>query len=119
MTGSMTSMQRTLTTMGFKEPDRVPWFLLCTMHGARELGIPIQTYFSTPEYVAKGQVIIQKKYDSDCYYAFFSAAAEAGAWGSDIIYRNDGPPNAGQPVIRSPEDIEKLEKPAAPAAPAP
>lgn len=111
MTGTMTPMQRTLATMGFKEPDRVPWFLLCTMHGARELGLPIPTYFSKAEYVAKGQLALQKKYDSDCYYAFFSAAAEAEAWGGSIIYREDGPPNAGQPVIRTPEDIERIEVP--------
>ena len=111
MSDTMTSMQRTLAAMSFKEPDRVPWFLLCTMHGARELGLPIQTYFSKPEYVAKGQVLLQKKYGSDCYYAFFSAAAEAGAWGSDIIYREDGPPNAGRPVIKTPEDIDRIEVP--------
>jgi uroporphyrinogen decarboxylase len=111
MTGTMTPMQRTLATMGFKEPDRVPWFLLCTMHGARELGLPIETYFSQAEHVAKGQVLLQKKYNNDCYYAFFSAAAEAEAWGGTIIYREDGPPNAGPPVIRTPEDIERIEVP--------
>jgi uroporphyrinogen decarboxylase len=111
MTGTMTSMQRTLTTMGFNEPDRVPWFLLCTMHGAKELGLPLRTYFSKPEYVAEGQVRIQKKYQSDCFYALFYAAAEAEAWGSDVIFREDGPPNAGMPVIRTPEDIERIEVP--------
>lgn len=107
----MTSMQRTLATMGFKEPDRVPWFLLCTMHGAKELGLPIRTYFSKPEYVAEGQVRLQKKYKSDCFYPLFYAAAEAEAWGSEVIFRDDGPPNAGQPVIRKPEDIERIEVP--------
>ncbi len=111
MTGTMTPMQRTLTSMSFKEPDRVPWFLLCTMHGARELGLPLKEYFSKPEYVARGQVAIRKRYDCDCYYAFFSAAAEAEAWGGEILYRDDGPPNSGSPVIRKPEDIETIEIP--------
>lgn len=35
----MTSLQRVLTTLGHKEPDRVPLFLLLTMHGAKELGL--------------------------------------------------------------------------------
>lgn len=111
MTGTMTPMQRTLAAMSFKEPDRVPWFLLCTMHGARELGLPLTEYLAKPEYVARGQIAIRKRYDSDCYYGFFSAAAEAGAWGSEILYRNDGPPNAGSPVIRTPEDIETIGVP--------
>jgi len=111
MTATMTPMQRTLAAMSFKEPDRVPWFLLCTMHGARELGLPLPEYFSKPEYVARGQIAIRKKYNSDCYYAFFSAAAEAEAWGGEILYRDDGPPNSGRPVIEKPEDIEKIEVP--------
>ncbi len=111
MTTAMTPMQRTLAAMSFKEPDRVPWFLLCTMHGARELGLPLQEYFSKPEYVARGQLAIRKRYDSDCYYAFISAATEAEAWGGEILYREDGPPNSGSPVIRKSEDIEKIEIP--------
>jgi len=38
---SMTSMERVLTTLSHKEPDRVPLFLLATMHGAKELGLSI------------------------------------------------------------------------------
>jgi uroporphyrinogen decarboxylase len=39
---SVTSMQRVLTTLGHQEPDRVPFFLLLTMHGAKELGLSLQ-----------------------------------------------------------------------------
>jgi uroporphyrinogen decarboxylase len=115
---TMTPMERVLATMGHKEPDRVPLFLLMTMHGAKELGLPIRTYFSKPEYVAEGQVRLQKKYGGDCFYPLFYAAAEAEAWGSETIFREDGPPNAGAPVIRRPEAIEKLEVPVIEECPA-
>ena len=111
MTGTMTSMQRTLVTLGHSEPDRVPLFLLCTMHGAKELGFSIREYFSRPEYVVKGQVQLQKKYQGDCYYPFFYAAIEIEAWGGDVIYRDDGPPNAGPPIICSHGEIESVEPP--------
>jgi len=52
---TITSLQRVLTTLGHKEPDRVPFFLLVTMHGAKELGMSIKEYFSRSEYVAEGQ----------------------------------------------------------------
>ena len=111
MVGEMTPLERTMTAIGQKEPDRVPLFLLTTMHGAKELGTSIQEYFSKWENVVKGQTILQKKYGSDCYYGFFYASAEVEAWGGDVIYIADGPPNAGRPIIRSPEDIGSIEVP--------
>jgi uroporphyrinogen decarboxylase len=111
MSGTMTSLERTLTALGQKEPDRVPLFLLTTMHGAKELGLTIREYFSRAENVVKGQVLLQKKYESDCYYPFFYAAIETEAWGVDTIFIEDGPANAGRPVIASFEEIESIEVP--------
>jgi uroporphyrinogen decarboxylase len=111
MTAEMTSLQRVLTTLGHKEPDRVPLFLLVTMHGAKELGLSIEEYFSKAEYVVEGQLRLRKKYRNDCIYSFFYAPVEVEAWGSDVIYREDGPPNSGTPIIRQPEDILSIEPP--------
>ncbi|NMB78138.1 MAG: methylcobamide--CoM methyltransferase MtbA [Methanomicrobiales archaeon] len=111
MTATMTPLERTLTALGQKEPDRVPFFLLTTMHGAKELNLSIREYYSKGENVIKGQVALQKKYDSDCYYPFFYASAETEAWGGDVIYINDGPPNAGRPIISEHQEIESIEVP--------
>ena len=67
----MTSLERVLTTIGQKEPDRVPYFLLLTMHGAKELKISIKDYFSKGENVYEGQVKLREKFGHDCYYTFF------------------------------------------------
>ena len=107
----MTPMQRVLTALSHKEPDRVPLFLLTTMHGAKELGMSIKEYFSDAENVARGQIILQKKYRSDCYYPFFYAPIEIEACGGEVIYSEDGPPNSGTPFIRNPEQILSLELP--------
>jgi len=107
----MTPLQRVLTTLGHKEPDRVPLFLLLTMHGAKELGMSLQEYFSSGENVAEGQVRLRTKYEHDCYYPFFYAAVEVEAWGGGVIYQPDGPPNAGAPIIRDMADILKLDPP--------
>ncbi|MFO8236196.1 MAG: uroporphyrinogen decarboxylase family protein [Bacteroidales bacterium] len=107
----MTPMERVLTTLSHNEPDRVPLFLLLTMHGARELGLSIKDYFSKAENVAEGQIRMQKKFGSDCYYPFFYASIEVEAFGAEVIYREDGPPNAGPPIINDLTDIKKLEAP--------
>ncbi len=110
-TQGMNSMQRVLTTLSHKEPDRVPLFLMLTMQGAKELGMSLKEYFSKAENVVRGQVLMQKKYSTDIYYPFFYAPIETEAFGQEVIYIEDGPPNSGTPLIRDLDDIMKLEPP--------
>jgi len=108
---SMTSLQRVLTTLGHQEPDRVPLFLLLTMHGAREMGLSIEEYFSKAEHVVEGQLKLRTKYRDDCIYSFFYAPIEVEAWGGEVIYFEDGPPNSGRPFIHDPKQISDLMVP--------
>jgi len=107
----MTSLQRVLTTLGHQEPDRVPCFLLVTMHGAKELGMSIKEYFARAENVVEGQLRLRAKYRDDCVTGFFYGPVEVEAWGGEVIYAEDGPPNSGRPFIEQPEDIADLEPP--------
>jgi len=109
--GKMTSLQRVLTTLGHQEPDRVPFFLMLSMHGAKELGLSIQEYFSKAEHVVEGQLKLRKKYRNDCIYSFFYTPIEVEAWGSDVRYFEDGPPNAGRPFITDVAQIRDLKAP--------
>lgn len=110
-TPATTSLQRVLTTLGQKEPDRVPMFLLLTMHGAKEAGCSIREYYSKAENVARGQLLMRAKYRNDCLYAFFHASIETEAFGGETIFIEDGPPNAGEPVIKQAKDILNLVPP--------
>lgn len=111
MTSPMSSLTRVLTAINHKEPDRVPFFLLLTMHGAKELGMSIKEYFSRGENVAKGQLKLREKYQHDCLYNFFYAPLEVEAWGGEVIYSENGPPNSGKPFISEASDINKLTIP--------
>lgn len=113
----MNSMQRTLTALGHKEADRVPLFLLTTLHGAKELGLGIEEYFARAENVVEGQMRLLTKYRSDCLNAFFYASIETEAWGGDTHFSPDGPPLCGAPVIHRPEDIDRLQAPRVMQAP--
>lgn len=107
----MSSLQRVLTTLDQREPDRVPLFLLLTLHGAKELGLPIRDYFASAEHVIEGQRRLRQKYANDCYYAFFYAAIETEAWGADVIFTEDGPPNCGGPLLSELAAIRTLQPP--------
>jgi uroporphyrinogen decarboxylase len=104
-------MERVLNTLDFREPDRVPLFLLLTMHGARELGMPLTTYFSKPENIAKAQIRMQKKYRNDVLVPYYYSAIEMHIWGGDVITREDGPAMAGGPIVSDIEHIDVLEVP--------
>ncbi len=107
----MTSLQRVLTTLGHKEPDRVPLFLLLTMHGAKELGMGIKEYFSKAENVVEGQVRLLNKYGHDCYFGFFYAPTEIQAWGGEVVFYDNGPANSGEPFINNIDQLKTLEPP--------
>lgn len=111
MPDKMTSQQRIRVALSHKEPDRVPFFLPGSFYPAREMGISIKEYFSKPENVVEGQLRFLSRYGHDCISALFYAGIEVEAWGGEIFYYDDGPPNAGTPFIRKPEDIMSLEPP--------
>jgi uroporphyrinogen decarboxylase len=108
---SMTSLERVLTALGQHEPDQVPLFLLTTFHGAKELGLSIREYFSSAENVVEGQMRLRAKYRNDCLYNFYYASLEMEAFGGETIFIEDGPPNAGEPILQKPEDILHLDIP--------
>jgi uroporphyrinogen decarboxylase len=106
------SLERVLTTLSQREPDRVPLFLLLTTHGARALGLSIREYFAQPENVVEGQLRMLAEYGHDCIYSFQFAAREIEAWGGETIYADDGPPNAGAPPLQSLNKLATVEAPA-------
>ena len=107
----MTSMERVLTVLSGKIPDRVPLFLLFSMYGAKERDMSIQEYFQNPGIVAETQLQLQKKYQTDCLYTFTYASIEVEAFGGDTVFYPEGPPNAGTPIIQKFSDIDSLLPP--------
>jgi uroporphyrinogen decarboxylase len=105
---TMNSMQRVLTSLSHKEPDRVPLFLLTSMQGAKELKMSLKDYYASAERLAEAQIKMKIKYRNDCYYSFFYAPVETEAFGADVIYKEDGPVNSGNPFIKTAHDIENL-----------
>lgn len=111
MKNEMTSMTRVLTALSHKEPDRVPLLLLFSLYGARERELPVKDYFLNADLVVKTQLQLQQKYHSDCLFSFAYAAIETEAFGGEVIFVDDGPPNAGAPLISSLDAIPSLTRP--------
>lgn len=109
----MTSgMERFRAVMSGRTPDRVP--IVCNLldQGARELGVPLRDYYASGALVAEGQLSLRERYGYDSLLGMFYSALEAELLGCrNIAYADDGPPNVGQMVIRSPADIRQLRLP--------
>jgi uroporphyrinogen decarboxylase len=108
---SLSPLQRVLTSLSHQEPDRVPFFLLLTMHGAKELGLSIRDYFSRADHVVEGQLRLQRKFGHDCIYSFFHAPLEVQAWGGEVLFCEDGPPNSGLPPLKNNQALLNLQAP--------
>ncbi len=107
----MSSALRLQTAMSHKEADRVPFLLPTIMQGAKLLGLSIEQYLDSPQAVAEGQLRLREHLRHDAVMGFLSAATEAAAFGADIHYSENGPPNAGAPSIKDPRDIDLLPVP--------
>lgn len=107
----MNSLTRVLTALGHQEPDRVPLFLLLSLYGAKELKLTVKDYFSSVDNVVHAQLAMQKKYNNDCLYTFFYAALEVEAWGAEVVFVDDGPPNSGEPMLQSYQQITNMSIP--------
>ncbi|MDW7669953.1 MAG: uroporphyrinogen decarboxylase family protein [Bacillota bacterium] len=107
----MNSFDRVMSSLSFKEPDRVPLCLLLSLYGAKEMNVSVKEYFSNWENVVDMQLKMKKKYKNDIIYTFFYAAIEIEAMGGEVIFSPDGPPNSAEPIIKTNKDIEKFEIP--------
>jgi len=108
----MTALQRLTITAAGKPTDRIPVFCNLLDQGARELGMSLKEYYSKGEYVAEGQLRMRERFGYDNVWALFYVGREAELMGCrKIIFANDGSPNVGEMVIKSYDDIHKLQIP--------
>ena len=108
----ITGMDRLVAAINGETSDRIPVFCNLLDQGAHELGLPLKEYFSKGEYVAEGQLKMREKYGHDNVWSLFYVGKEAELLGCEkIIYSDDGPPNVEDFVIKTWDDIEKLQVP--------
>lgn len=105
-------MQRLHAAMNGQTADRIPVFCNLFDQGSIELGISLEEYYSRGEYVAEGQLRMRERYGYDNLWSLFYVGKEAELMGcKKILFAKDGPPNVADLVIRSYDDIHRLEAP--------
>lgn len=108
----ITGVDRLISAINGEKSDRIPVFCNLLDQGAIELGLSLEEYYSKGEYVAEGQLKMREKYGYDNVWSLFYVGKEAELLGcKKIIFAKDGPPNVEDFVIKTYEDIYKLEIP--------
>jgi uroporphyrinogen decarboxylase len=108
----MTGMERLLAAINGTPADRIPVFCNLLDQGAAELGMSLEDYYASGERVAEAQLKMRARFGYDNVWSLFYVGKEAELMGcSAIIYAADGPPNVGEMIVRTYDDIDKLTVP--------
>ena len=89
----MTSLERVMGRLAGTPVDRVPWFGLLSLYGAKYVGESMERYFHDPHLFAAGVDAVVERLGPDILAIPFSVALQAEAYGMPIRYPANGPPN--------------------------
>lgn len=108
----MTPLEILKAAAGGLPAPRIPIFCNLLDQGPKALGMSAKDYFAKGEHVAAGQLKLRAQYGYDNVWSLFYVGKEAELLGcKDILFSDDGPPNVADFVIKSYDDIAKLEIP--------
>ena len=101
--------QRVLDTLALRPVDTPALALSLSLQAARHLGRSVPETLRDTAAFAGAQLAMHERWQHDVIIAMFYAAVEAQAMGSDVLFFDDGPPNAGAPIIDSVAAIDRLD----------
>lgn len=107
----MTSLERVLGAVRGVRQERPPFTLTLSMYGARLTGCPLKEYYRSPSRYADGQMAVLETFSPDIIFGPFALPLEAEAFGSELVFFDNNPPNVRKPAFRSPEASDQLAIP--------
>jgi uroporphyrinogen decarboxylase len=108
----MTPLEILVAAINGQPAPRIPIFCNLLDQGAWETGKSQAAYYADGERVAEGQLRMRAYYGYDNVWSLFYVGKEAELLGCrEILFAEDGVPNVADFVIKSYDDIEKLEIP--------
>jgi uroporphyrinogen decarboxylase len=108
----MTPLEILAAAVTGQTAPRIPIFCNLLDQGARELGMSQREYYASGENVAEGQLRMRARHGYDNVWSLFYVGKEAELLGCrEILYCEDGAPNVADFVIKTYDDIARLEIP--------
>lgn len=107
----MTSLDIVLESLNLGHPSRIPVVPLVGIHSAKLARISVSDALRDGEKMAKAELFALNRYGYDGIFPFMDLTVEAEAMGCEIYEREGEIPAVAKPIVKEPENIEKLEVP--------
>lgn len=107
----MNSLERVTAALQGTRPDRPAVTLTLSLYGARLTSCPLQEYYTNPHAYLAGQLAVIEQFGPDIVFCPFALTAEAEAWGCEVAYIANNPPNLKKPILRHADRIVDLREP--------
>lgn len=111
------SIARVRTSLGFEVPDVPPLVLSLALQAGRTTGRPLPQLLRDPGAFADAQRHMHDRWQHDIAVSMRYAAAEAEAFGAEVAFYDEGPPNVASLLVRTPADLARLPDPDIETAP--
>ena len=107
----MTGKERCLAAIRGEPVDRVPVFPLLMFFAQQRLGVTYREFATDGEVTAEAQLAMLARFDIDAITACTDAFRLAADLGAPMVFPEDRPPYAAEPLVRSAADFLRLPKP--------
>lgn len=107
----MNSLERVLAAVEGKPSDRPAVSLTLSLYGAKLTGCPLAEHYTNPDAYAEGQCAVREEFQPDLLFGPFALTAEGEAFGSQVAFFSNQPPNMAKPAVESAEDAARLSVP--------
>src|SRR5690242_212141 len=104
---SMNSTERVLAVLEGRIPDRVPVGLHNYLMACKMANVDLREVLRDGAAVAEVQLKAWREFGHDLIMHENGVCAEAEAMGCDVLYQRDIAPRVENPVVKTPEDIDK------------
>lgn len=107
----MTSMERIVTAMNHKEPDRVPVYPIMSGASRRLTGVSYKDWANDADVCAKALLKAKEEFGYDCIVTLIDLSIECDAWGQELVFEENeaAHPNYDNMVIQDIDDYAKIK----------
>lgn len=108
----MNSMERVVSSLQHKEPDRVPVYPIISGASRRLIGASYKDWSNDADICAEALLKAREEFDLDCIVTLIDLSIECDAWGQELVYPEDeaAHPNYNNCVVKEIEDYAKIKK---------